>query len=179
MNVSLVTSALAILVSIAALTISALLTTRQLRLGRRNVNLAGFLKLMDEFRDVAFHSDYHFVTAELQQEHPPAADLGLFDLPEPARARVISIAYFFQNCASHAGYGLLDEKIVLAFLHLRFSAVWDAIEPYVLAERANNAMTGAHFMGFLEMYANKARALQMEEIMVSFPATREGRGSNR
>lgn len=159
----------AVVVSIAALGVSTLLTTKQVALAQRNVNLVGFLELMEEFRRSEFHTRYNYVTTRLRLDCVPTATLGIFDLPEPAYSTVIDIAYFFQNCASYAGYGLLDEEMVMAFVHLRLVAVWTAVEPYVIAERNNNPMTGRHFLGLLESYATKARSISSDEAMKNLP----------
>ncbi|WP_424954955.1 DUF4760 domain-containing protein [Geodermatophilus obscurus] len=149
--------------SFAALISSIFLGIRQQRMSRQAYHVSAFLQLMSEFRDPAFHDDYNYVVSRLAKEH--SSELGVFDLPDPARTAVIKIAYFFQNAVTFVAFGLLDERKVIAFLHVRLYSVWEAIAEYVEVERKRNATVGRYWLSRLETYAAAARSITADEAL--------------
>lgn len=169
-DTSLALSAIALVVSVVALALSSYLAARQIRLLSQANHIGPFVQLMAEFRDAAFHERYRYVVQKFQIEYPPELGFGIFELPEPARSTVIDITYYFQNCAAFISFGLLDETRIMAMLHVRFISVWDAIRPYVLAERQKNPTAGKYLLTSLERFAAYAKS-QTEEQAISILET--------
>jgi hypothetical protein len=134
MSLSVILSVSALAVSILALLVSILLTTRQIRLLRDANHIPAIVNLLSEFKDPELHQDYRYVTQQLRTEHQP--QLGLSGLPEPARSSVIRVAYYFNTFAFLVGFGIIDERrLFMTGVGDRIIAVWDAIRPYVEQER--------------------------------------------
>jgi len=135
-NSSLALSLIAVTISVAALLLTTALTLRQLRL-LQNSNYIPVIELIAELRSREFYDDVMYVTNRLRSEHDPS--VGISGLPEDARSAVVNVAYYFQAFAWLGELGVLQRK------HLRLVAnrivlTWQAIEPYVRAER--QAMKG-------------------------------------
>ncbi|GAB2672422.1 DUF4760 domain-containing protein [Nocardia goodfellowii] len=156
MDATILVSALAVVVSVAAMVVSIMVGTRQARLAKDANQLPAVINLLTEFRSVAFHDNYHKVISELDPQNP--SSLGISDLPEDLRAAVVDIGYYFQTFASLFALGILDEASTMVMLHHRFVAVWEAIAPYAAVERAKPYSDG-HNLAMLEFYANRARAV--------------------
>src|SRR3954451_19731960 len=136
----------ALIVSLVALSLSTTLSVVQARLLRDANHIPAVVELLSEFRKPQLHEDYQYVTQKLRREHGP--QLGISGLPEPAKSAVISVAYYFQTFAFMVGFGIIDERrLFVTALRGRVLAVWNAIEPYVEAERSQQDL---HVLAMLE-----------------------------
>jgi hypothetical protein len=147
---------IALIVSILAFAASTALAVRQQRISRFGNHLPTMSNMMAEFRSPAFHEN-HRIVVTLQ---PPAQPIsGFSDLPPQTRAAFIDVVYFYQMMATQIAMGVLDEDTMLSQLRSRIIAVWEAAEPYVLAERASNPYGDRYMLSLLEYYAKRARSL--------------------
>ncbi|WP_433734674.1 DUF4760 domain-containing protein [Nocardia sp. CA-129566] len=135
---------------------SSVLAIRQQRLSRRANHIPTMANIMAEFRSAKFH-EHHRLIATL----PPPVDVtsGFSDLPSETREAFFNIVYFYQMLVTQIAIGVLDEDIMLAQVRSRLVSIWDASEPYIRAERANNPYGDKHMLSLLEYYANRAREL--------------------
>jgi hypothetical protein len=122
----------AVLVSFIALFLTTILAIRQIKL-LQSANYIPMIGLISEFRSRELYDDLIYVTTRLRSEHDPA--VGISGLPEAARSSVVNIAYYYQS------FAWLGELNVLRDEHLRIVAhgmvlSWEAIQPFVQAERA-------------------------------------------
>jgi hypothetical protein len=148
----------AIVVSLISLCTSAILTYRQIRLGRHANHADALLGLYTELRKPQFHAHYNYVVHQLGLDYRP--DGGIFGLPVHAQAAVVDVAYYYQNLANLMEFGLLDKTTVLPMIRTRIINLWLAIEPFVKAERQREVAAGPiTFLMALERYAADARAL--------------------
>jgi hypothetical protein len=145
-------SAIAIGVSGVSALISLFVGSRQIIQFRRVNHFPVVADMLGEFRKAEFHMSYDYVVNKLQDEH--SLDLGIMNLPEPARSDVINIAFYFQTFASLRRFKILRESKNLGNLYLRTVEVWDAIAPYVMEERKNaKGQANEHTLALLEQYA--------------------------
>ncbi len=143
----------AVVVSVLALCVSALLGARQTRLMWDANHVPAVIELLSEFRSKQFHDDYQYIITRLRSEHDP--ELGISGLPESARAAVLNVAYYFQVFAFLIGFEIVDEAKVMSVVRLRVIQTWEALEPYVLVERKSNCFLPVLTM--LETLAHRAR----------------------
>ncbi len=148
-------------ISVTTFGLQFFLMRRQVSIAQQDVDAAAFVDLMNAFRQQSFHRHYNFVTGELRSKYDPLNAVPLFDIDGEDGAAVLDIVYFFQNCAAFADFKIVSEEKMMAFLHLRFSHVWEAVEPYVEAERAR---LGFKVLSALESYAKEARRRSQYEV---------------
>ena len=135
MDAALVLGVAALAVSVVALVVSATLAARQVRLLRDANHLPAIVDLFSEFRNVALHNDFYYVTEQLRKEHDP--QLGLSGLPEPAKSAAYNVAYYFNTLALMVGFGVFDDRrLFVTAIRQRIVSAWGALKPYVLAERS-------------------------------------------
>jgi hypothetical protein len=172
------TSIVAIALSVVALAISTWLALRQGLLSKRANHMPAYLHLLSEFRSREFNDHYLYVCEKLTREH--GAELGISGLPENAREAIYDIAYYYQTFAILVLTRIVDEDIILAFLHWRIVRVWDAIAPYVAREREISKASGAQVLRLLEEYAvNHAQRLSPESIIAMLSSSGWKRILNR
>lgn len=153
MDGSLLLNFLALFISICAVVVSFVFGRRQVEIARHANHIPALLDLLGEFRKAEFHEQYNFVCVRLGREHAP--ELGLSGLPREAKESVYSIAYFFQALAGLSAAGIIGEPVAMAMVRGRVSAVWNAIEPFVRAER-ESPLVDSRFLSLLENFAADA-----------------------
>lgn len=132
MDLTLGLSLIAVAVSAAALLVTTILTLFQIKLSRHSHYLP-IVELISEFRSRELYDDVVYVTTRLRFEHDPS--LGISGLPEASRSSLLNVAYYFQSFAWLGELGVLHQKH-LQLVAGRIVLIWEAIEPYVQAERA-------------------------------------------
>ncbi|MEW2566602.1 hypothetical protein [Streptomyces sp. NPDC047070] len=133
MDGSLLLNLLALSISICAVAISVIFGMRQLAIARHANYIPALLDLLSEFRKVEFHEQYNFVCVRLQEECSP--ELGLSGLPLEVKETVYSVIYFFQTVAKLYTLGVLSDDVAMGMVRVRVTAMWRAVEPYVIKER--------------------------------------------
>ncbi|GID91412.1 hypothetical protein ACFQFC_10555 [Amorphoplanes digitatis] len=135
-----------LIVSVAALAISGWAAARQLRLVRGSSDLKLTAEiLVGRFGSKEFQVDQRYVLERLGQDHDPA--LGIGGLPEPAAAAAWNVAFMYENLGLMLVFGLVDRRIVLSIGNYRIQRSWEALEPFIRAERS---LRDAPFMNFFE-----------------------------
>lgn len=141
---------IAVVLSVLALASSVYLAAQQSALQRKANYLPAYIEMLGQFRSMEFNDHYRFVTQDLAGIHDP--QLGLCRLPDDARAAVYDTAYYFQNFVALYLLGIIDDQII-ATMHVRIVAIWNAVAPYVHRERETNPTTGPHLLLVLEVFA--------------------------
>ncbi|WP_418361227.1 DUF4760 domain-containing protein [Streptomyces lincolnensis] len=123
----------AVLVSVVALGVSALVSVRQLRLTEHANTLPVLVDLFREHRSVRLAR-----ARQVVYEQSPAWDLsaGLEGLPESERDLVRELAWFYDNLGALVTHGVVDIEPVSGYLGGSVISVWERLEPLVRAERA-------------------------------------------
>ncbi|MET8152420.1 hypothetical protein ACIBSW_18645 [Actinoplanes sp. NPDC049668] len=162
-----------LIVSVAALAISAWAAIRQLRLVRGSSDLKLTAEiLVGRFGSKDFQVDQRYVLERLAQEHDPA--LGISGLPEPAAAAAWNVGFMFENLGMMTVFGLVDRRIVLSIGNYRIQRSWEALEPFIRAERS---IRDAPFLDFFENAYVEARATSPRDLYRSL-GLKESRSSS-
>src|SRR5262245_19132460 len=95
--VSLAADVLAVVASLAALTISSWIALRQTKYVRDANHVQVAIEFLKEFRTPAFIDSLEYVVRQLSQDHDPK--LGITKLPAVAREHVLNVGYYYQAIA--------------------------------------------------------------------------------
>lgn len=123
----------ALTVSLLALMASTFLTFRQVRIMREANYIPVVVELTSAYRSITLYDDTVYVTTRLKAEHDP--ELGISGLPEPARAALLNVAYYYQSFSWLIDAKILRKEATLDTIHERIILTWPIIEPYVATER--------------------------------------------
>lgn len=148
-------NAVAITLSLVALLVSTRLNSRRNSFARHANSLPALQLLLAEFRKPSFHENYNFVCNDLPAR---SADGGISGLSLDERQKLYDVGYLFQHLADLCRRDVVDEGEVMATLRYRVQRVWEALEPFVEAERRLNPAAGPDTFRLLEAFA--ARALK-------------------
>ncbi|EIV92633.1 DUF4760 domain-containing protein [Frankia sp. QA3] len=151
-----------IALSITALILSFLavvVSVRQARYARQANHLPLAVDIIQWYRTPDFQDSYACVRDELGSHSPSQ---GLAGLPEPVRKKSLDVAYFFNSIACLVKYGVVDEKFVMAIQHFAILNSWEALRPYIMAERDRERPIG--YFRFFEHLAKRSEGLPREKI---------------
>jgi hypothetical protein len=104
---------IAVVISLAALTISRVQANRQAQLMHSSNYVPVLIELLSKFRSLEFNQNYDYVCTQLAIEHDPA--MGISGLPDDARAKVYDVAYYYQVFATLIALNILHEGHIVAF----------------------------------------------------------------
>lgn len=156
---------LTLAISVSALTLSAHVSFRQIRLQNGTFSHSVMAQIWDKMRDFNFQEDLRFVLQELEGH---SSEGGISGLPTEAKKHVYSVAYFFQQYAYYIGLGILDRDTVTHVLRGRVIAVWDALEPFIREERAVDKVNGEYLFMMLEHHAAYARQIDGDKANMTY-----------
>jgi hypothetical protein len=163
----------ALAVSLLALIISAAFGARQIALMRNANYVPVLIDLLGQFRSLEFNDNYRYICTRLPVEHDPAS--GISGLPDDVRIKIYDIAYYYQLFAALAALRVVQYDHIILVLRDRIVQVWDAIEPFALAERESAQHTGPFLFRNLEEFASRAREMPsatVDRFMQGPPDTR-------
>lgn len=153
MSAELLLAVVALVVSVAALAVSSLLSWRQLTSMRHANHLPVTIELLTrDFMDESFQASERLALTGLPAADP---DAGFSGLPEPLRSAAFRTAWFYDSIGILVAFGFVDERLVVATINYRIRQVWRAVAPYARVERD---LRGAPFLDFLEDLAARAFA---------------------
>ncbi|MFJ3670625.1 hypothetical protein ACIPSE_29625 [Streptomyces sp. NPDC090106] len=109
--------------------------------------------LLTHVRDREFQEDQRWVLTRLAAEHSP--DGGFNALPEEVAYRVWNVAVMFEAICITQYFDIVSDSILTSLTHYRLMRTWEAIEPFVLAERAHRGSVVFPF--FEHAYATARR----------------------
>ncbi|GAA4684386.1 hypothetical protein GCM10023347_44320 [Streptomyces chumphonensis] len=141
-------------ISLLALVVSSLAVWRQIRNARSAGAFATVLEVyLRDVRDKDYQRDQSYVLSRLAVEHPPAD--GIRNLPDDAQHAVWNVAFLYESLGMMYVLGNMDRRIALGTFNFRIVQVWEALEPYVVAERAARL---SPFLAFFEHLYLEARS---------------------
>ncbi|MFI7543950.1 hypothetical protein [Actinoplanes sp. NPDC049599] len=144
-------SAGAVVISLAALAVSSVMSWRQLKSMRSANHLPVAIELLTrDYGRPEFQRTERRILAEL-----PAADPagGVSGLPEPLHSSAIQVINFYDSMGILVSFGCVEEELVLASINHRIRRIWRTLEPFIRAERARR---GGLYLDFLEDLAVRA-----------------------
>lgn len=149
-------------VSFIALVLSALAAWRQHHQARSQSALTTILEVyFRDIRDMDFQRDQTYVVTRLGAEHPPPAQGGIAALPEEAQHAIWNVAFMYESVGMMHALDMMDSRVALGVFNFRITQVWEAMEPYIMAERT---VRRAPFLAFFENLYLEARATPPQEL---------------
>jgi hypothetical protein len=149
----------ALAISLVALVVSILLTVRQIRLASGGNHLPVVLDAFRHTRSAAWLDAENYVLTELTDEH--AAGCGYRDLPAPARTHAGTIGLFYDDLGKLVAHGMIHQSLVIGSYGTNIVRLWDALAPYVYAERRAR---GLHFWIYFEDLAARTAATPPDRV---------------
>jgi hypothetical protein len=147
-----------VLVSVAALVVSSLIAARQVRLAAGGNHLPVVLEAFQQTRSPAWLEAQEYVLNDLAA-HP--ADHGHRGLPEHVRRHTTTIGLFYDDLGKTVAHGMIDQRLVIGGYGTTIVRLWDALAPYVYAERR---LHGLHFWVYFEDLAVRTAATTPEAV---------------
>ncbi|MDQ3276123.1 MAG: hypothetical protein M3Q39_14145 [Actinomycetota bacterium] len=145
MDATMVLSLATLAISLTALVVSIRLTLWQIRLANGGNHLPVVLDAFKETRSTAWFEAQEYVLTKLAEEH--AADCGIHGLPVSARTHTKSVGLFFDDLGKLVAHGVIDQNLVIGAYGTPIVRLWDALAPYVYAERQTHKL---HFWVYFE-----------------------------
>jgi hypothetical protein len=161
-NLSLIGNAVTAGVSILALAVSSWILFRQTKYTRDSNHVQVVRELLREFRTPGFIASLDYVRQRLAKEHDPSR--GISGLPNPAREHVLNIGYYYQSLGILVKFNISDSRTFILTMGRQITAAWQAVAPYVYAER-EQGVPGVYSLSFFEDLAVKSSALTHEEAL--------------
>ena len=130
----------AVTVALQAISLTAVgLTLRQVRLARHANHLPVVLEAFQHTRSAAWLDAQEYILTKLAEEH--AADGGYRGLPLAARTHANTIGLFYDDLGKLVAHGMVDQTLVIGAYGTPIVLLWDALAPYVYAERQAHRMS--------------------------------------
>lgn len=126
-------SALIALVSALVASLSAYYSHQAVKQARISNGVAVLAHFLREFREL--EPERRYVLRELKKFESSAATTGLSDLPEEARTSATRVAYYLDGLGLLVSNELVDEKQITTFLGGAIERQWQALRPFIEAER--------------------------------------------
>ena len=164
MDAGTLTNAVAVSVSVLALTVSTLLAVRQLRTnrlsGQDTNHTQVLLSLNGEYRSDAFQASEEFVLDRLADEYD--TELGIGRLPSEARRHVRRVGHYYADYGMLAALPTVDSDRIVGVVHFRVREAWSVLEPFVQAERRARGNT---YWRYFEHLACLAAVVDKEKML--------------
>jgi hypothetical protein len=123
----------AVAVSFCAVVFSLFFAAQQIRVMRQTNQMPIFIDMIREFRSKEFQQAEHYVLHRLKYENSP--DSGILKLQDEARIAATTVHSFFGVLADLVMRDIISEEAAVSTLGFRASNLWDALEPFIVAER--------------------------------------------
>ena len=110
---------------------------RQIRQLRAQTSLAGFLKILEDWRDPEFKRDLDFVRLELPRKLEEPGFLEDYERRGIDRMKhpELNVCDWYEQLGSYLKYGLLDEGVMLDVSASSSNTMWKALEPVIVRMR--------------------------------------------
>src|SRR5262245_27543784 len=110
---------------------SAFYADRTLREARKANALPTLLEFVQEYR--RYEADRRYLLRDLRNEHDPK--VGISGLPNDARERVVRVQHYLDQLGLLVDQQLVDAGAVAGFMGESVLRSWQALSPYITAER--------------------------------------------
>ena len=106
---------------------------RQIRHLRAQTSLAGFLKLIGDWRDPDFKGDLEYVLRVLPSKLAEPGYLNDLDarVIDRTKHRELNVCDWYEQIGSFMKYALIDESILLDVVSSSSNAMWGALQPVI------------------------------------------------
>lgn len=122
--------------SLLSLVMASGLAIRQTRTSRNASQVPVLLDLIYHTRTLEFRRNEQDLWVKLKDYD---ASRGVSGLPDDIRDRALETALFYQHLAYLVAFKIVDHDLAVLPVHNRLRKSWNALEPFVLAERSLGA----------------------------------------
>ncbi|GAA2513237.1 DUF4760 domain-containing protein [Winogradskya humida] len=133
MDAKTVITVVTIAISLVSLTVSGLMAFRQIRTAVDGYALPVVLGVFSQFRTQKFFDAQQFLFDDLNRDFDP--DTPYTDLPLAARSHIRMVAGLYDDLGKLVAHGIVREELVIGSNGIQARRIWEAVEPFVLAER--------------------------------------------
>jgi hypothetical protein len=126
---------ISIAISVASLIVSGMLALRQTRTTTNGYALPVVLQVFSRFRTQEFFDAQQFIFEDL----PGEAVQPYTDLPLEARAQIRMVGGLYDDLGKLVAHGIVQEELVIGSNGIQARRIWEAVEPFVRAERDKRA----------------------------------------
>lgn len=149
----------AVVVSLAALSISSTISWRQLRSMQSANHLPVAIELLTrDYGQPEFQQNERAMLEQLSTIDPAG---GVFGLPEPLLSKSLQVINFYDSIGILVAFGCVEEELVLTTINYRIRQVWTTLEPFVRAERE---LRQGPYLDILEDLAVRAHRTDPREL---------------
>jgi hypothetical protein len=146
-----VINVVAIVISATSLAVSGVLAVRQNRTASAGYSLPVVLEVFGQFRSEEFFEARQYVFHDLNKDF--ADPIPYTDLPPEARTKVRIVGGRYDDLGKLVAHGVVNEELIIGSNGTAIRRVWEAVAPFVFAERRK---TGALTWAYLEDLADRA-----------------------
>jgi hypothetical protein len=161
---------MALLVALAAVASSSLLTWRALRLNTNANHIPIALDALKPQRDSDFTMKELAVWEKLPDTDP---SLGFTNLPEPIRGYPLEVGCYYQSLSYLAEYGIVDWDFIAVQTEWRLVHTWECIEAHVQGERQFRG-NGNAFLNSYEQFVARIRTTDLDSATRRLYKRRKG-----
>lgn len=148
--------------SIVALVVSVLVAWRQDQKTKSAGDFAAVLEVyLRDVRSKEYQDDQSYVVSQLTLDHPQPG-ITVSGLPERERNAVWNVAFLYESIGMMYKLGVMDRRIAIGLFHFRIIQVWEAITPFVQAERQ---FRDGPFLAFFENLYCEARSISPYDLV--------------
>jgi hypothetical protein len=151
---------IAIVVSLAAVAIS----WRQLREARRTNSFPAALDLFREYRSLEMVQARALLRSDLAG-YP--ADQGIRELPGAVGHAARKVSHYLDNLGVLVDNGLMDPQLAAGFLGNNVIEMWDALAPFIRADRARGPVRG--YQRYFESLVVAVEKANPDEVIAKLP----------
>lgn len=144
--------------SLLSLVVASGLAIRQTRTSRNASQVPVLLDLIYHTRTLEFRRNEQDLWARLRDCD---ASSGVTGLPDDIRDRALEIALFYQHLAYLVAFKIVDHDLAVLPVHNRLRKSWNALQPFVLAERS---LGGGSFSDYLAEFQFLATSVDEKKI---------------
>ncbi len=149
----------AVLVSLAAFSLSTLISWRQLRSMQSANHLPVAIELLiHDYGRPDFQQNERAMLDELSSIDPA---VGVSQLPEPLLSKSLQVIAFYDSMGVLVSFGCIEEELVLTTINYRIRRMWRVLEPFVRAERERRQ---GPYLDYLEDLAVRAHRVDPRRL---------------
>ena len=138
MNTTNFVNVVSLALSVAAITLSVVISLRQIMIMRHANLLPVLIDMFREFREPEFKAHMSYVTTQLWEAYPPG-QTGTSDLPEDARKHVGPVAGFFNMVGILVANKVVEDLLPASYMGRSVLVAWSRLAPYIYHERVRRS----------------------------------------
>jgi hypothetical protein len=161
MDISLALGIASVVISVIALTVTAVLTGRQAHAAQAQV-VVEFSALLRSAADPSFVSDVEYIRTYLTSRS--SAPCRIAELPDEVRPRFRRVTNYFDQLGLLRAHDAMDASLIIGYIGNWIDQIWRAAEPWIHMEREHRSeelrlgeSTSGNYLAYFEDLVVRAR----------------------